>query len=556
MSRLLPMSATVCLLAILSGVRSGPAQELSTLELELSSQGSQEGWTEVQEGVLQRNLGENQVQTMTIGKEGMRWAAQRLAERISSLEREHAAYSSDELASILASLKGELARRRKIVQSSELSLASAESSSGEIESATAELTAGCEPTVTRGASAGPQSTQVPGASASANISFQGPCPGNTYTYVYSRATSGSVMSVQSREDTKNNGTSLASALSVSASGSVDCYSEASAMAWIEDRTYEATDVNYSCTAGQLDSAPYGLPFPVPGTIKAANFDNGGEGVAYHEVTPDTGSSYRSTQVDLYEDMVIRLEAGDWMQYTVDVTNAGAYTLVAQVSSYEGSVQTGSFHLELNGVNVTGPMVVPSVELSGQWRSAIKAPVHFPAGRHKLRFVVDEDFFFLDSLRFVVARAPFGGTPRTLPGTIKAVDFDEGGEQISYHDDTAGCSGSCGYRMADVDRWEQWVYQTSTGEWMEYTVNVTTTGVYNLRFRVASEQGGGIFHLEVDGVNVTGPLTVPTTGSLGLFQTVTKTGVSLKAGRHILRLVMDNNVGTAGTGTFDTITVQP
>jgi hypothetical protein len=289
-------------------------------------------------------------------------------------------------------------------------------------------------------------------------------------------------------------------------------------------------------------------------IKAADFDNGGEGVAYHEVTPDLDNTYRATDVDLYEDMVVRLEAGDWMQYTLDVPAPGTYTLVAQVGS---ELAGGVFHLELDGIDVTGPVAVPATGNWMRWGAAVHHAVKFPAaGRHTLRFKVDSWFEGFQSLRFVVAQAPFGGTARTLPGTIKAVDFDEGGEMLSYHDNSAGCEGSCGYREADVDRYEQLVWRTTTGEWMEYTVDVTTTGIYTIAFKVGSELGGGTFHVEIDGVDVTGPLTVPNTGSWLPSTTVTKSGVSLKAGRRVLRLVIDNDLGRSEAGTFDTITIQP
>jgi hypothetical protein len=257
-------------------------------------------------------------------------------------------------------------------------------------------------------------------------------------------------------------------------------------------------------------------------------------------------------VDLYEDIVVRLETGDWMQYTIDVPTAGAYTLVADVGAETGT--NGKFHVELDGVDVTGPVVVPVTGSWAGWRPAVREAVKLPAGRHTLRFKVDAPFDGLYFLRFVVAQAPFGGTPRNLPGTIKAVDFDEGGELISYHDNTAGCEGSCGYRSADVDRYDKFVYRTTAGEWMKYTVNVTATGVYTLSFRIGSEGSGGIFHLEVDGVDVTGPITIPATGGWNVFQTFTKTGVSLKSGRRVMRLVID--AGDYDVGTFDTITVQP
>jgi len=91
--------------------------------------------------------------------------------------------------------------------------------------------------------------------------------------------------------------------------------------------------------------------------------------------------------------------------------------------------------------------------------------------------------------------------------------------------------------------------------MEYTVDVSA-GTYTLTFRVASASGGGTFHLEMDGVDVTGPLTFPNTGGWNAFQTVTKTGVSLAGGRKVMRLVVDSSAGAVDPGTFDTITVGP
>lgn len=548
-SRLLPFAAALCLSTLI--LPRVLAAEPRSMERRF-----EEGWKTVRNGVLQRDLGGGRVETFSYGEQGMRWTAQRLAGRIGSLEREYRAYPSEGLAAILASLEGQLRRTEQALVQDEggISLASAGVSTGGIDSTSAGLTAGCEPTVTVGANAVAQSTQVSGASASAHLSFQSPsgCVGNTYAYAYSRATSGSTMDVDSQEDTQS-GTVLSASLSVSASGSADCFSESFAQASIEDRVYEIYDSSYACTAGPSDATSYGLPFAIPGTIKAADFDNGGEGVAYHEVTPDLNNVYRQTDVDLYEDIVYRLETGDWMQYTLDVPVAGAYTLVAQVGA---ELAGGVFHLALDGVDVTGPVAVPATGGWKRWRAAVRDAVKLPAGRHSLRLKVDAPFDGLYSLRFVVAQAPFGGTPRTLPGTIKAVDFDEGGEMLSYHDNSAGCEGSCGYRTADVDRWETVVKQTTTGEWMEYTVDVTTSGVYTLSFRIGSEYSGGIFHLEVDGVDVTGPITIPATGGWSIYQTLTKTGVSLSAGRRVMRLVIDSDAGRTDAGTFDTITVEP
>ncbi|HEY9419848.1 MAG TPA: carbohydrate-binding protein, partial [Thermoanaerobaculia bacterium] len=400
-----------------------------------------------------------------------------------------------------------------------------------------------------------------GVMAKADADFQNSCGqfGNAYTFTYSRATTGTTTTTKTQEDPKYDGDSLDSAATTSVSGSLDCYSEAYARVWSPALgiNYEVSDTNFACpNPSSPNQTPFnGTPFLVPGTIKAADFDNGGEGVAYHETSQyaDNDSDYRVTDVDLYEDYVVRLDTGDWMEYTIDVVAAGTYSLVAQVHPLDPH---GSFHVELDGVNVTGPISVPDDGGTFIGASAIKPGVHFPAGRHVLRVVVDNSFYGFYALRIVQAQTPFGGTPWPLPGTIDLVDFDEGGEQIAYHDNTVGCYGTC-ERLADVDYYRKVLYLTSVGEWMEYTVNVTASGIYNLAIQVGAEQGGGIFHVEFNGVDVTGPLTVPTTGSWVPSQTVIRTGVSLSAGRQIMRIVMDARPSDSGeVGSFETISIQP
>ena len=93
--------------------------------------------------------------------------------------------------------------------------------------------------------------------------------------------------------------------------------------------------------------------------------------------------------------------------------------------------------------------------------------------------------------------------------------------------------------------------TQTGEYLNYTVSVAATGTYTLNFRVASQPKGGTFHLNVDGKNVTGSLSVPSTGDWNIYTIVSKTGVKLTAGTHVLQLVIDSHgTGTGAAGNFD------
>lgn len=323
---------------------------------------------------------------------------------------------------------------------------------------------------------------------------------------------------------------------------------------LEAKTSGAESGDWS---GSAQSPFGGSPAAVPGTIKAADFDNGGEGVAYHDTTPgnQSASTYRATDVDMYNDSVNRLHAGEWLEYTVNVAAGGTYAIVTQVGSDSPG---GKFHIEVDGTDVTGQQDVPYTTLWASWTSVVKTGVPLTAGPHVIRLAVDADFGGLQSIRVVdpaVAQSPYGGTAPSVPLTISAADFDEGGEQVSYHDNTAGCDGTCA-RSADVDTYNNFVRATSAGEWLEYTINVPSAGAYNLGVEVASDGGGGTFHVEIGGVDVTGPLAIPDTTNYAYFQTVTTLGVSLTAGQKVMRLVVDdtNDRGNTYLASFRYLTL--
>ena len=147
--------------------------------------------------------------------------------------------------------------------------------------------------------------------------------------------------------------------------------------------------------------------------------------------------------------------------------------------------------------------------------------------------------------------PYSGTPVALPGSVQFENYDAGGEGVAYHDTTSGNTGGV-YRRNSVDIAASTdagagclVGWTAAGEWLKYTVNVAAPGTYAIDVRVASNGAGGTFHIEVNGVNKTGPITVPNTGGWQTWQTITKTGVSLSAGTQVIRVVMDS-IGASGS----------
>lgn len=139
---------------------------------------------------------------------------------------------------------------------------------------------------------------------------------------------------------------------------------------------------------------------------------------------------------------------------------------------------------------------------------------------------------------------FNGSPATIPGRIEAENFDNGGQGIAYNDADATNSGGL-YRNegVDIEACGDGGYDvgyTNGGEWLAYTVNITTPGTYTIQVRAASPDGGRQCHIELDGVNISGPVTIPNTGGWQTYQTLTATTPALTTGMKTLRIVMDSD----------------
>jgi hypothetical protein len=157
--------------------------------------------------------------------------------------------------------------------------------------------------------------------------------------------------------------------------------------------------------------------------------------------------------------------------------------------------------------------------------------------------------------------PYTGTPVALPGKVEFENYDAGASGIAYFDTTSSNTGNL-YRSNNVDIQAStdagggynlaWVKAT---EWLKYTVRVGTAKTYAIDVRVASGGAGGRFHLEVDGVNATGAMTVPNTGGWQTWRTITAAGISLTSGTHVIRVVMDTTGATGSVGNFNWFAVR-
>lgn len=153
--------------------------------------------------------------------------------------------------------------------------------------------------------------------------------------------------------------------------------------------------------------------------------------------------------------------------------------------------------------------------------------------------------------------PYGGDHQ-VPGIVHATDFDMGTVGSAYGDvQVANYHVSTG----NYTEWNSgWQYRNdgvditfsndpvhdngykvswlASDEWMKYTVDVSSGGLYDIKMRVSMGEAPGLVHFEADGADVSSYVEFQTFGAPGGWQTVTIEDVFLEEGPVGLKFYAD------------------
>ena len=151
------------------------------------------------------------------------------------------------------------------------------------------------------------------------------------------------------------------------------------------------------------------------------------------------------------------------------------------------------------------------------------------------------------------------TYQTIPGILTATDYDLGKSAIAYSDkivmkdgtnNNKGGNNGLAYRndgvdidvCTDTDTKSKgyniaWI---EANEWVQYTVDVKQSAAYNLSVRYASGGSGGTFHIEKDGVNISGQVKVTGTGGWQTWKSIIVPNVILYQGVQKLKIVFETS----------------
>ena len=186
------------------------------------------------------------------------------------------------------------------------------------------------------------------------------------------------------------------------------------MNWLEDYFAQnlskgKNDVTFTPVEPEPQTPFKGKVREIPGKIEAEDFDVPGKGVnedgttnaSYSDDSENHGDSdYRKDDapaVDLYNKatgvIVGYNQTGDWLEYTVNIAEAGKYVMTASVAAES---ESASFSLSIDGKSVAE---VPVSGSSWDDYKDVTAEVTLPAGKHILRMDVTAEYFDVDYFNF-------------------------------------------------------------------------------------------------------------------------------------------------------------
>ncbi len=163
----------------------------------------------------------------------------------------------------------------------------------------------------------------------------------------------------------------------------------------------------------------------------------------------------------------------------------------------------------------------------------------------------------DPIRFGQYPFPEIDQPHAIPGTIRSVDFDYGGEGIAYHDVSSSNEGAGPRQESRVDtefndNGNPNVGWISDNEWLEYTVSVDTPNWYKLSLRVATDNAqGGPFSVLFNEEIIKDGITVDQTGGWDQFITIPVGTFYLTESDTLLKIMFDKGGFNLGNIIFTT-----
>ena len=211
-------------------------------------------------------------------------------------------------------------------------------------------------------------------------------------------------------------------------------------------------------SGAVEQAPYTVQFSIPGAIQAEDYDEGGQSVSFYDKDfVNEGNVYREDGVDVVglgcADSAMTqdckgyaigyTQAGEWVEYSVNVILASKYVFRANVAT---GLEGGSFRLFLDGKAITDTVVVPQGEDWNTYGFVQGETAELEKGDHVLRIQFTGSYVNMDWIQFALTESELSTTAlraysvNFVPNTERSLKvFNASGRLVGIVSNRAGVS---------------------------------------------------------------------------------------------------------------------
>src|SRR5215203_3469076 len=251
---------------------------------------------------------------------------------------------------------------------------------------------------------------------------------------------------------------------------------------------------------------------IPGKVEAESYSSM-SGVQT-EYTQDAGGGQNVGWID----------PSDWMDYNVNVTATGSYTVNFRIATTANNAQ---FQLKKADGTVLATVNVPNTWGYQFWQT-VSATVNLSAGTQTLRIISSSPWGSVWNINW--ADFSFNNSPSAIPvptppttGTSTKIEAENyssmSGIQTEWTQDAGG-----GQNVGWIDQWD----------WMNYSYNAPSSGTYTVNLRVATPNNGAQLQLTKGDASLLATVNVPNTWGYQAYQTISTT-INLSAGQQTIRV---------------------
>ena len=218
-----------------------------------------------------------------------------------------------------------------------------------------------------------------------------------------------------------------------------------------DTAFNITNIATVIVGRQI---PYsGTAAIIPGEIEAGHYDifegGNGQGIAYSDVSQSNEGDFRPDEsvdasLDNNEGAIVKnIASGEWLEYSIFVSDAGLYTLDFRYAS-DSDNGGGPFQFSLDGKLIGDPVTVNSTGDWDDWSTKTVNDIPMSEGEHVLRITFSRGELNLGKMTFAYSAALPYNQPKAdagdnilviLPENTATLDgsasSDPGSEDLGY-----------------------------------------------------------------------------------------------------------------------------